>query len=343
MIPPWFLIAVIVASASPERQRGVSWVAGRPVTAEGLQPLSASHVNWIVQTPFGWQRGMKSPTIRLATTGGVLWGETDEGLRVTAELARARGIRTLLKPHIWISGGGWRGEIDMDGDDAWAAWFDSYRRFIVHYARLAEAHDMEALCIGTELRSTLGAHEDEWRQIIAEVKAVYGGKLTYAANWYAEYEEVPFWDELDFIGIQAYFPLSENERPTLEDLIEGWKVHVPRLKRLSRKHGKPVVFTELGYRSTAGSASRPWEWPRRGAPARVDLQVQADCYQAFFRTFWDEPWFAGVYWWKWFPRHAAAGGPEHAGFTPQNKPAEKILAEWYGRTSSRDEPPDMLE
>ena len=49
-------------------------------------------------------------------------------------------------------------------------------------------------------------------------------------------------------------------------------------------------------------------------------------------VFWgDKPWFAGVYWWKWYPTHGRAGGPGHGGFTPQNKPAQQVMTDWYGR------------
>ena len=320
------------AVALETQHRGVSWVAGREIKAADLEPLVENHVNWIVQTPFGWQRSVHAPQIGLATSR-VLWGETDEGLRITTALARKLGIRTLLKPHIWLTdrSGGWRGEIKMTSDADWEQWFDNYRRFILHYARFAEANKIEALCVGTELMSTVKARPDDWRRIIAEVRAVYHGRLTYAANWYREFEQVPFWDALDFIGIQAYFPLSDKDRPTREELLAGWKAHLAQIERIQKKYDKPVLFTELGYRSAAGGASKPWEWPKRHERIVADLDLQVACYEAFFETFWDKPWFAGVYWWKWFPHHGRAGGTEHAGFTPQNKPAEKVMARRYGK------------
>ena len=313
-----------------ERHRGVSWVAGREVSARDFEPLVESRVNWIVQTPFGWQSGLGSPEIRMATSGRILWGETDAGLESTTKLARRHGIRTLLKPHVW-TGRAWRGEIRMASDAQWQEWFASYRRFILHYARFAQAQGIEVLCIGTELRSTVNSHPQEWRRIITEIKDVYRGQLTYAANWYAEFEEVPFWDELDYIGIQAYFPLSDDEEPTTEALVAGWQKHLERIERIQKRYRKPVLFTEIGYRSVADTAGRPWEWPNPREAPEVDLKLQADCYEAFFRTFWDKPWFAGVYWWKWFPKHERSGGPQHAGFTPQNKPAQKVITEWFGR------------
>jgi Glycoside Hydrolase Family 113 len=321
-----------------ERQRGVSWVAQGEVTARDLEALDAVGVNWIVQTPFGWQDRHDSPEIRLVTSGRVLWGETDEGLKVTTALARERGIHTLLKPHVWLrrGEGKWRSDVAMEDDDAWQAWFASYETFILHYARLAEELGIEALAVGTELRETVRQRPQEWRRLIREVRAVYGGRLTYAANWYREFEEIPFWQNLDFIGVQGYFPLTDKpledgEGPTVEELRAGWKAPLEQLRALHRRTGLPVVFTEVGYKSTADAAVEPWRWAPRGAPGAtpVDLETQQRCYEAFFEEVWKEPWVAGAYFWKWFPHHSRAGGPEDADFTPQNKPAEKVLARWY--------------
>ena len=142
-----------------EKHRGVSWVAGRQITKVDLLPLRANHVDWIVQTPFGWQQAVDSTQIRLATGGRILWGETDEGLREATTLARELGVRTLLKPHGWLTeqgGGAWRGTIAMTSDENWHAWFESHRTFILHYARLAEELGIEVLCIGTELHHCIG-------------------------------------------------------------------------------------------------------------------------------------------------------------------------------------------
>lgn len=328
------------AAPGAELHRGVCWVGGRrPVTAADLRRLAEQHVGWISQTPFGWQRGLDSPDIVIAAQDRVWWGEGDRGLALTARLARDQGIRTLLKPHLWVTAphGAWSGDIAMRDDASWRAWFRQYREFLLHYARLAAAEKMEALCIGTELERSVRVREADWRALISEVRALYPGKLTYAANWNREFEEVPFWDALDFIGIQAYFPLADGEAPGVEDLRRGWEPHLRAIERVQRAAGKPVLFTEIGYRSAPGAAARPWEWPeRRGARAgAADLPTQARAYEAFFRTFWDRPWFAGAYFWKWYPDAADAGALAAVDFTPQNKPAQEVLAGWFGRDAAR--------
>ncbi|MCB2377932.1 hypothetical protein LGH70_10090 [Hymenobacter sp. BT635] len=322
------------------RYRGVSWVAGDSVTDADLAPLTRAHVTWIAQIPFGWQPDAQQPTVQLHTGAGQrrrsrggYWGETDFGIVFTDQLARKRNIQTLLKPHLWVRGkGAWPGSISMQTKADWQAWFASYSTFLLHYARLAEAHHFGGLCIGTELEKTVG-HEKEWRRLIKEVRKIYHGPLTYAANWSGEFEQVKFWDALDFIGIQAYFPLSKNAGPPKAELLAAWQAHRAAIERVQRHYNKPVIFTEAGYRNTADAAIEPWIWPDRTAVLLTpDEQTQAACYAALFETFWPQPWFKGLFIWKWYPGLAPDGpARRHADFTPQHKPAEQIMAQWYGQ------------
>jgi len=336
-----------------ERHRGVSWVGSPRETTDAhyFDALLDHHINWIVQTPFGWQPTHDSPDIHLRPHGG-WWGETDEGIRVTTAMARERGVKTLLKPHLWLrrsSDGKWRSDIEMDHEEAWRTWFANYRTFALHYARLAQELGIEGYCIGTELRRTV-AHEAQWRALIAEIRAVYSGELTYAANWYREFEEVPFWDALDYIGIQAYFPLTEEKNPSLDELVSGWQPHLQSIRALQERTGKPIVFTEIGYRNTAGNAIEPWVWPKRPRVRRgpdgkrryiherhpdLDPGAQARAFQAVFTVFWNEPWFKGLYVWKWFPdltdpdSERARIRLERESFTPQHQPAMDVIERYY--------------
>ena len=320
--------------AASEKHRGVSWVAGRDtIVSADMRHLADLGTNWIVQTPFGWQRAADGPEVLLARGERVWWGERDHGIRRTTEAARAHGIKTMLKPHIWLSDRDrdtWRGDIAMDSDEDWAEWFANYERFILHYAALAEELKIEALCIGTELHGTM-QRESDWRSLIAKVRAVYSGPLTYAANWYEEYEEVPFWDELDWIGIQAYFPLSEEDHPDRRTLEAGWSRWIDEIERVQAAAERPVMFTEVGYRSVPGAAREPWVWPRRGESTRDerDFSLQADAYRALFSQLWERDWFKGLYVWKWYSGAALARRDYSADFTPQQKVAEDVIREAF--------------
>ena len=196
----------VINSQNGLKQKGVSWVAGRePITRKDFAPLLKNHVNWIVQTPFGYQQQYNLPALTFRTKNGVMWGERDIGVKTTTEIAEEFGIKTLLKPHIWLRNrdGKWRSEIEMDNEEDWQTQFDNYSKFILHYAELAEELDIPALCIGTELRATVRERENNWRRIIADIRKVYHGKLTYAVNRYKEFEEVKFWDDQPFLRIST--------------------------------------------------------------------------------------------------------------------------------------------
>ncbi len=163
-----------------------------------------------------------------------------------------------------------------------------------------------------------------WLQLIKEVRKIYSGKITYAANW-NEYKKVKFWKELDYIGVDAYFPLSNKKTPTEKECSLGWKKHKQNLRDISKESNKPVLFTEFGYMSSDSTAMEPWRSDRR----KVNLLGQLNATTAIFDEFWKEDWFAGGFLWKWHPDHEKSGGIKNARFTPQNKPVESLIRTRY--------------
>jgi hypothetical protein len=145
---------------------------------------------------------------------------TDDEIRRTIALFKAKGLQVLLKPHVDIQTGEWRGYIAPSDV---TAWFAGYTAFITHYADIAEASGASILCVGTELASLDGvpSYRANWSSVIAAVRMRYHGTLTYAANWDG-YTPVTFWDLLDLAGIDAYFPLSTLQDPPVDSLVAGW-------------------------------------------------------------------------------------------------------------------------
>jgi hypothetical protein len=323
-----------VESPPAPKHQGVCWVAGREaVSDKELATLTRNHVTWISQTPFGWQRDASTPELALNTGfDKVWWGESDEGICITTQLARTDGIETILKPHLWVRKG-WPGDICMNSEADWHVWFANYERFILHYAELAEQQRIPLLCIGTELHRTV-AHEKEWRALISKIRSCYSGQLTYAANFHQEFEEVAFWDALDYIGIQAYFPLSKEANATVPELQRNWRSHLPAIARVHRLFGKPVLFTEIGYKSTVDTAREPWRWPEAADANQISEEAQARCYQAFFNEVWNQPWLAGAYFWKWYPHGRSRWAA--ADFTPQGKLAEDVMRAGFAKNGNRE-------
>jgi hypothetical protein len=315
------------ANWAPVFQKGMSYVSwwhdeyAYARARQALIELRATHAEYIALLVTEYMDSLATTVIaahpqRTPTTAS---------LAAAVANARAVGMRVMLKPHIDLLTDNWRGEIRYSNEADWQAWFASYRRFILRYARFAEANGIGLLCIGTELKGTSGRAAD-WRAVVAEVRQAYDGRIVYAANW-DEFESVAWWDALDYVGVDAYFPLTSLTSPTLAQLTAGWQRHITKLEALYARFHKPIVFTEIGYRSVDGANIWPWDW---GRSAPIDLQEQADCYEAAFRVLWDKPWFFGMYWWAW-STSPNQGGPLDGDYTPHGKPAEAVLTDWYGR------------
>ena len=206
---------------------------------------------------------------------------TDASIEAAAVTARTLGLQVVIKPHVDVLDGTFRGEImpaDVD------AWFDSYEQMIIGYAELAQRVDAEAFVIGTELTS-MSLYPDKWRELIGRVRDVYDGDVTFAANWVDGAESVEFWDDLDAIGIDAYMPLQTANpvNPSVDELVDAWGPYRSRMAAIADRWDLPVVFTELGYQSRVGAAARTAE-----GTAPVSQQAQADAYEAAFEALHDE-------------------------------------------------------
>jgi len=295
-----------------------------PASDASLKDLAKTGATWVAILTTWYQE--KCHTTAIFPTKET---PSDESLIHAIDTAHSLGMKVMLKPHldiVDISNGTWRGEVACVSEPDWQAWFESYRGFMLHYAKIAQEHKVEMLCIGTELTSAATVRENTWKEVVIKpVREAYKGSLTYAANWNGEYNQIRFWDALDYVGIDAYFPLSDKPRPTIDDLKKGWQEWVVDIERFQKEVNKPIIFPEVGYCSAEGTAKTPWE---EIAGGQIDLDLQANCYRAILETFWDKEWFYGVYWWKW-GTDIRFGGSNNKNFTPQNKPAQKIVTQWY--------------
>lgn len=313
------------------KHRGMSvfWSYDKEDRQKATNDLVKDNIEWATVIPFIDQQDETS----LRISGHVdpeVWSRRDSMVMRQIRYLQQRGIRVHLKPHIWLSDG-WRSNITLP-ETAWSGWFESYQERMLHYARIAEKMNVPLFCIGTELRTVIQQYPEAWLPFIIEIKKIYSGKLTYAANWDDPIDQIPFWNEVDYIGIQAYFPLTTQKNPDLETIKAGWDSHIAVLKKASAQYNMPILFTEIGYRSDDSATIAPWEWGAiTGALTRKkSFQTQQLAFEAMFQKLWDEPWFAGCYIWQWHTRTTAEGVENNVDFTPRFKPAENTITRWYG-------------
>ena len=320
------LITLSACNGQEEKINGVSFVAaGEAADQSHVNPVVKINANYAAVMPFGFIKNLEHPDI-VHNTERQWFGETRAGAKQYIEELRKQNIKIMIKPQIWVWRGEFTGNIKMTSEESWKALEDSYTSFILEYTELAEEVNSEILCIGTELELFVKHRPEYWSNLIKKIKTIYKGKLTYAANW-DEFKRTPFWDQLDYIGIDAYFPVSDEQTPTFETCMQGWRTHKPIIQEMSIKHNKPILFTEYGYRSVDYSGKEPWVSDR--SMKEVNLKAQENTTKALYETFWKEEWFAGGFIWKWFIKYDEVGGEANHMFTPQNKPVEKVIRAYY--------------
>jgi hypothetical protein len=289
-----------------------------------LGKMRATGGNIVQFLTFAYVYRLNAPEI------GLEEDRSDQVLRGGLSRAKAAGLRSMVKLQTWgpgFSNGKFSADIGMTRDADWRAFMANYRRYVLRYARLAADTDADILCIGTELAQATqtAALTGPWRALAEEVRSIYHGPLTYAAHS-SEVEGVPFWDSLDYIGIDGYYPIAKL--PAALDSLE----------RLSARWNRPVIFTEAGFASSPWALTEPWRaGPYQASPDSVRLDLQADGWQTLLTELWRRDFVWGVYAWKWHP-NPNGGGPTNADHTPQGKPALSIIRRFYGKLPPRAGP-----
>lgn len=350
-----FLAGVVVAAAGS----GCGWfgAAPEPGPSRPLAPLSSRMKG---MTEAGYQAGVfNTPAVRnavvhLATRDGVNWlaiqtawyqrrmdstrirpnrdTPTDASVTSLIKLAHHEGMRVFLNPFVnSMQGSGWQAQFHPTST---SAWFGSFDHYIAHYARLAQRDHADLFAIGDEFDTLDGvrAFEPYWAKAIQIARHYYHGPITYGAD-YPNYQSVTFWNLLDDVGIDAYFPLSTASNPTVAELAASWNRTANQIEawRVSRGLSHKVfLVTELGYPSEDGADATPGTWyPHQP----VNLTMQEKLYLATFQSLWRQPWVKGIMWFWWAnPSNPDwQGGPHDNGYTPRGKPAQAVLQRFFTR------------
>ena len=285
-------------------------------------------------------------------------------LRKALLYAKELGMEVGIKPLVDVGRNGrtavGRERVAFTDDAERARWFDSYRAMMAEYARLARDVGAEQLIIGTGLTKMADGLDDQahWRRLIDDIrsgllmgddKGGFTGRLTYAARWDDIFDDAQaldthdfFWDALDVIGVEGFWPLiggkdPDHDNPSVGRLRDGWRLNFLKdglppgiaLRNLNAEYDKPVVLTGLGYLSRGGTSAAPFngDYAQAAVGGKVNETAQARPYRAAF-DFWSgvartHRWFRGIYWWNWQPKLGTVRN--NGDYTPQGKPAEREL------------------
>ena len=212
--------------------KGLNFVAPpNPYSNDPMEAVRKIGANWIAVIPYAFTR-INRPAVSY-NADWQWWGERPEGVQKTIELAKSSGVNVILKPQVYVPGG-WTGDLDFKSEKDWQNWEKDYEAFLIPFAKMADSLNVEIFCVGTEFKKSVRKREEFWRSLIKKVHKIYKGKLTYAANW-DEYLDVPFWDALDYAGINAYFPLTRSKTPEISELKKAWKPYLKEIRQFYKK------------------------------------------------------------------------------------------------------------
>lgn len=307
---------------------------GSPAFERTLDEIVRIGGTAIALTPFGRVGDLTGVGVDL--TFEAPFAENAAAIERAIRQAHARGLRVMLVPHLWVESGGWRGEIDPGSEEGWDRFIASYGAFLRAWAAVAERARVEILSCGVELRSWVTSpRAPRFAALVREVRAIYGGLVTYSANW-DDVEYTIILPELDLIGINAFYPLAEKDDASEVELLAGGARVRERVAALAELWQRPVLFTEIGYTTRPNTAIRPWEWPDKMTGVKVDEHAQAQAYRALIAPLLDEPRFAGFFVWRVYADPDDVSQEAAWGFSPRGKLAELVVRDAFAASWAAD-------
>lgn len=307
---------------------------------QSLQNLKATGANYVSLIIPYYQSNDQSSDIQAGYNT-----PTDAALGSAIDYAHSLGLAVALNIHNETYTGDWRADIKPNDR---TTWFTNFNTELQHVGSIAQTHHAEMVVMGTEMVSVASSYinsdnTERWQTLIANMRKIYSGKLTYDANstnnnsdaFEDEKESIGFWGSLDYVGLSLYYNLNtgDNSVGSLSSQWNYWNTN--DLKNFQQRVGKPLFFTEVGYRSVDNAHQSPWDSAKGGG---YNPTEQVNDYEAFLSYWNNYPYVAGVFFWNW-DSNPNGEGSGNTDYTVQNKPAQQTMTKWFTASGSTTTPP----
>lgn len=307
------------------------WMDEHKPTEESFKLIKNTHANWVCITPYCV---LEKNTAEIKYNQPNFWyGFELDAITYYTQQIKKQGAKVFLKPHIMLQDFDptyWHGNIDFTSEKDWIAFENSYFLYLKTILSLADSLNIEAVSLGVELKSFIANRPTQWISFLDTARTIYNGLLTYCANW-DNYQKINFWNKLDFIGIDFYFSTSTEKTPTINSCFTTLDSINNELKLVANSKELPIVLTEYGYQSRNYAGLDPWN---KKLNTNINYLGQENAYGALFNTLWDEPYIAGGFSWIWFLNEKSILEAPLYDYTPQNKPAELLIQDFFAKQNS---------
>ena len=334
--------------ARPEFQRGVMlpdfWWPNfsSDVPATMVKMRDQSGASWVQYGPVP-EITRFYPTPLLVREG---WNGTPEAevLKIIAS-AKSAGMKVFLNPFVWPGPGVTDSSPKSHSEAWWRSYEQQWRPIMLYYADLAARHGVDML--GFSMWPNLWELSDAEipvvdalaRALLADVRAVYPGLVHVPYNPFGDQSwtnRLNIYGQADVLGLVAFdtwpFKLSDTNQPTVAGMSVVFGAGVDQyFQEGHRRWSKPMVVTQLSASSFDGATTGNPGWESQlyyyeDDPAvPVDLQEQADAYEAMMEIAGRRSWIVGVYSFNYNYWDSLDKAP-----SIRAKPAEAVLAKWYG-------------
>jgi len=134
---------------------------------------------------------------------------------------------------------------------------------------------------------------------------------------------------LDYAGLSVYYGLNTNDNSvaSLQAQWDYWNNN--DLKSFQQRIGKPLLFSEIGYRSADNAHQAPWN----SSGGNYNPTEQVNDYEALLGYWNNYSYVAGILWWNW-QSDPNGGGAGNTDYTVQNKPALQTMTKWFTTPSA---------
>jgi hypothetical protein len=314
-----------------------TWQAWMPLA---FQDVKSRYANWLVLDPT-WSVSRTNPFVFSPLPGpDVLWADQLAAI----SRARASNLNVALFPGVNLPAdqAAWWQSAPRDLT-WWEAWFDRYAAFATYHADLASKAGAQALILGGDWLApslpggqingtTSGVPADagtRWETILADVRKRFTGQVLWAVSYPDGLQSLPaFADGLD--GVYLLWNASLDGSTIAELQASAGQLLDANVQPFQKTLGKPVLLA-VAYPSVDGAAiaslSPQVLFSPGTAQSQVNLQAQADVYQALLGAVDERLWLGGFIGRGYYPPAALQDGS--ASF--HGKPAEDVLQYWFGK------------
>jgi hypothetical protein len=315
-----------------------SWIDSVDTTMQKI--ATQTNTTWIQYTPIP-EITQLYPIPKIVQNAAN--GTSDEELIQIIQSAHKHGLKVFLNPSPWSFQED--NSTEEHTQEWWTAFKTAWKPIMLHYADLAQEQNVEMLefKMWPNIDAINNDEKDKIDQLatdlLTETKDHYNGKIAIQSICYDL--DRPILDvhtQSDYLtmNLWSYYPwhLGDTKDDNVTQISQIVQIKLDECKSYYDNYNisKPIIIEQLSAASYDGdiiganaNAEEIDSFHKNNDNYILDLQEQADVYEAIFQNISKNDWIVGNFAFTYF--YWDSVGKD---INIRAKPAENIVAKWYG-------------